>query len=29
MDYDPSYVAYVREVFQVPAANGKAASGES
>ena len=23
MDYDPSYVAYVREVFQVPAANAK------
>jgi nicotinate phosphoribosyltransferase len=29
MDYDPSYVAYVREVFQVPVANGNAAPGES
>jgi nicotinate phosphoribosyltransferase len=29
MDYDPSYVAYVREVFHVPATNGKLASSES
>ena len=29
MDYDPSYVAYVREVFQVPSTNGKLASAES
>jgi nicotinate phosphoribosyltransferase len=29
MDYDPSYVAYVREVFQVPATNGTLASAET
>ncbi|HWC45411.1 MAG TPA: nicotinate phosphoribosyltransferase [Casimicrobiaceae bacterium] len=29
MDYDPSYVAYVREVFQVPATNGKPESAET
>jgi nicotinate phosphoribosyltransferase len=29
MDYDPSYVAYVREVFHVPATNGKLASSET
>lgn len=29
MDYDPSYVAYVRQVFQVPATNGLSPSAES
>jgi hypothetical protein len=29
MDYDPSYVAYVREVFQVPASNGRAEPEET
>jgi nicotinate phosphoribosyltransferase len=29
MDYDPSYVAYVRQVFQVPEANGRAEPAES
>jgi nicotinate phosphoribosyltransferase len=29
MDYDPSYVAYLREVFQVPASAITASAGDN